>query len=310
MLDDAPLYVFADANASCGPQDGQHVFASDGPKTPNTEDFRLLLQEHDLCLPSTSEVHEGSHETWWSPDGTKTARIDYVAIPCSHLTHCTMSTVLNDFDMGQTYDHVPVGLELSWTVMSAQQTGRSSSMLQKYDRSNISGKPMFEEIQTASWSTDIETHVKDFNQQIHTDLGRHCADRSNAAKKIYMTEEMWTLRKLKLNSRKHLKQLNKEAHLATLRGCFTAWKTGCSAEDFGTQRDSDKCKQLKLLVNHHLASRRLKQLLRHSKMASLQQAFDSMPNKVSSSHVLQVIKEHWGPAHQSQEDSTKAIADC
>ena len=131
-IDGEDLYVMADANAGCGDPDGKHVIEHSGPNTPNTLAMQTFLQAFDLCLPSTSSIHEGPRDTWWSPDGLTTACIDYVMVPCSRAPHCTLSKVMEDFDLGQTYDHSPVALTVERTdeAMRAGTTTDPTSLRQ------------------------------------------------------------------------------------------------------------------------------------------------------------------------------------
>ena len=101
--------------AATGWRDDTCVFVHDSA-TANTEFFRALLQEQQLFLPSTTCVHQGSLQTWHSPDGEHACRIDYVALPSNLGWHCFHSTVLQDFDLGcSALDHLPAAAQLDWT---------------------------------------------------------------------------------------------------------------------------------------------------------------------------------------------------
>ncbi|CAE7941430.1 unnamed protein product [Symbiodinium necroappetens] len=75
------------------------------------EGLTAILQRHDLWLPSTySACHEGQHDTWISPTGTKGARLDYLAIPSSWHVPPASSWVDVDLDWGQArVDHYGLG---------------------------------------------------------------------------------------------------------------------------------------------------------------------------------------------------------
>ena len=292
-LDGHPIYGLLDANSGCGPKDGIHVFA-DGPVTPNTEDLRNFLNEFDLYLPSTTDRHQGIDETWTSPDGNTSARIDYVVLPCATGPFCTYSQVLDQFDLGQLYDHRPVAAELQWCQPFTTPGPPPRTMHQAYCRGQISGKDLLQDVQVSPWATDIETHVEAFNAQVHGNLRLLCKAGPASAKKGYMTEELWTLRADKLNSRQLLKCTRRQLSCALLRQCFAAWIQGTASD---TEAVNLKCAQIKHLANFHLCNRRLRKRLRMSKQNSLNQAFAKMPDKASSSYILQVVKEHSGPTN-------------
>ena len=100
------LIVCADANASPGASDGYHVFQEGLASTSSTPFLCDFLETFELCLPSTSRVHEGPRETWAQPNGLCSHQIDFVMVPAQHATSCTFSNLLETFDMAnQAEDH-------------------------------------------------------------------------------------------------------------------------------------------------------------------------------------------------------------
>ena len=111
-----PSYVMLDANAKSGPTDEPTVFHHDDVVSGNTEFLLDFLRHAGLCLPSTTDVHQGDHTTWTSPDGLSNHRIDYVAIPTLQLGRCTHSQVLHTMDTGNNHaDHTACALQMQWT---------------------------------------------------------------------------------------------------------------------------------------------------------------------------------------------------
>ena len=294
-LDGCPLYGLFDANSGCGLKDDLHVF-SDGPATPNTDDFRSFLQEFDLYLPSTTSQHQGEDETWWSPDGQTSARIDYVVLPRATMDFCTYSQVLTDFDLGQLYDHRPVAAELHWCQTTEAATHRNRHSTAHYHRGQIAGHDLFKEIKIPEWSTNIEEHVEGFNAQVHQALHSHCRAGPTTAKKTYITQDLWELRTKKLKSRAQLKNSRAKIDRQLLRQCFAQWLSRTPpAEDDDIILQS--CAQIKNLAIFHTSAKQLRKQLRRTKLDSLNSAFDSMPDRASSSYILQTVKEHSGPTN-------------
>ena len=75
--------------------------------TPPPESFWELLDAYDLWVPNTfSCCHPGPSETWRSPNGTSTSRLDYVAVPANWQVPAGGSQVVPELDWGQGHtDH-------------------------------------------------------------------------------------------------------------------------------------------------------------------------------------------------------------
>ena len=135
---DVPLVAMIDANAAPGDGDLMHVLGAGFAGTSGTPFLRQFLETFSLCLPSTGPLHTGPRHTWTAPDGVSQHCIDYVAIPTSWLSRCVWSQSLEDFDLNVTHvDHLPVGLEVSWSdlILCAHNTKSGSGL--KFDRSAI-----------------------------------------------------------------------------------------------------------------------------------------------------------------------------
>ena len=175
-----PLYVMMDANAKTGPCLLPIIHECDDGISANTEFFREFLQEHGLCLPSTTGVHQGPHATWTAIDGQSVHRIDYVAIPQKDLSHCTLSQVLEELDTGnKAADHCAVALQLTWNgeIDSPHREGTNTAFARSHDRAATQHRRHqidLTGINVGAWTDDIEKHVQTFNAQIHRSLHEAC----------------------------------------------------------------------------------------------------------------------------------------
>ena len=116
-LDGAPLFVLIDANGAPGDADGVVVKEKSFATTTNTADFRQMLLQHGLCLPATSEVHQGTNATWTSLDGK------------TH--HCTDHTLL----------FLKSGMTSAPTLKCClNSTWQTSTRITRLWRSNFNGK--------------------------------------------------------------------------------------------------------------------------------------------------------------------------
>ena len=136
VIGDRDLVLLIDANAATGGADDQHVFHNDSKVTSGTPFLRDLLVAQRLCLPATSDCHQGDQEAWICPATNHGHRIDYVAIPRAWLSSCTISRTIPELDLGNIGDHTAVGLEVHWTQFSRRRIKGSDTMC-NYDRHDV-----------------------------------------------------------------------------------------------------------------------------------------------------------------------------
>ena len=296
-----PLFALLDANALSGPQDGKHVLAQDDDSNANTELFRDFLVDGQLMLLATSHVHVGTHATWTSPSGLHHNRIDYVCVPTQLTGACTLSRVVEELDLGQLYDHACVAAQLQWTQRALSRS-TSTHVNRGYDRTAISGRleHALRAWQGPTWNSDIDSHVNQLNEHLLTTLQQQCPKQLTRPKKFFITEEIWQLRRSKLQARKALK-LHKSSHRALLlRQVFDAWRGKPADDGPGTDSTDRFCRQYKLLVAYLKTSHRLSRSLRHAKLTHLQQALHALPPEAPASQVLQTYKEVIGPTNPNK----------
>ena len=216
-----------DANAKTGPSCEPIVFGKDDASSANTIFLCDFLVDRNLCLPSTSQLHQGPDHTWTAPDGIAQHRIDFVAIPQDEICFCTYSCTLDQFDHGNQHeDHQAVALQLQW-IQDRVTPGKHSHMTCQLDRHAITGQERLIDmsyLQASPWNEDVETHVQAFNAAIHTTVKQSCSIRRQGKKKHYIPEEVWAWRSAKLHLRRRLQEARKQISRDSLRLVFWAWK--------------------------------------------------------------------------------------
>ena len=309
FTDGAPVFVMIDANSSCGRCDDTHVGVWDSEPTHNTPMFRNFLEDFQLCLPATTTVHVGPHDTWTSPDGSFSRRIDYVAVPCDWLWACSHSQVVHTFDLGQEYDHSLVALELTWNFeVSAPRRDKRLPNYANWTTPHYKSLPrdLLANISPPPWHCDIERQVSDFNDAVHGCLAEVRPEGVAKAKKPYITAEIWDCRQMKLRAKTQLRLHRKDWRARFLRATFASWKNlkhvHCVALDFDsgfdpTQRTTMDCTQLRIVSAIYRHAKTLKKMLRCAKAEALQQCVEALPPAASASTILQELRPHIGPSN-------------
>ena len=293
------LMLLADANAGPGEADGVTVFKPGLRTSSGTAPFRRFLEDHQLCLPSTSTVHSGPQRTWISPDGQGEFCIDYIAIPRSFLSSCTWSQTLDDFDLGQFHvDHIAVGLELRWIHWSSCRPSHSAG--RKPIREQIKETLGTEDLlaaPVASWATDVESHLDALNGHLQLQL-RRCGRARGCPKKPFITDEIWAIRQRKLSHRRQLRSAQKQLNREALARCFLAWKgEGTPSAEHFAYGTTVYCGGLKHAAGLYRASRSLHTSLRAAKKAMLAKVFQELPDGASASTILHTLKPFIGSSN-------------
>ena len=289
-----PCCVMIDANSTSGPSDGIHVFQNDDASSANTEFLRDLLCHHDLCLPSTDSLHEGTQDTWTSPDGSYAKRIDYVAIPVQWHSRCSFSQVLEHFDFAKLYDHSAVGLELRWQEALVDCTGtRKPASSVRYHRSDIRTTDLHHVVSqqpVPSWSVNIEDHVAKHQHQSLQILAECCPPRKTQLKKVYLTPEIWHLRTAKLRSKKLVRAANRQCKQHLLRFCFGSWRASRSSSSSSSSVDlmdpTVLCHRLRATAASIVLDKTLRHKIAAAKRLSLQQALGALDTRATSQAAL------------------------
>ena len=310
-----PLFVCIDANAPPGHRDGQRVFEKGFASASGTQFLKDFMEQFDLCAPATSKKHVGDTATWHAPDGQSEHVIDYVLVPALMFETVTHSQLLQQFDLGNTIlDHTPVALEMEWTKSIPVQPEPNSRKLPCFDRRSIATAPLqlpLLQHKVPEWSTDVDSHFTDLRDHFLHCLSKHCPKKRTAAKKPYITPEIWEMRHLKLACRKRLKEQRRLLARETIARALTAWRSHkFHAEsvafeqaqlcmdlsfNFGT---SLHCFALQLIARFTHIAKQLKEQLKLTKQKSLNQALEELPSDAHAGTIHQVLKPFIGPSNK------------
>ena len=304
---DADLYLLLDANATTGRPDEISVFDAYEGENPNTSLFRALLDRFSLGLPSTSSRHQGPRDTWTSPSGLHSQRIDYVAVKGYRLGNCTMSGSLESMDFDS--DHVGVALQLTWPTWAPPSLSwKPAASKPSYDKEAIryhSG--LHSDLQDGAlppWHCDIESHVAVLNDRCLQSLHHYFPPQRRSAKKIYMTSELWDHRLVKQRTRKTLKLLRGRSSRLWLQACFAAWRSSSTSQTSAAPGEMHHnyfstliCCTVKHLAQLHNASLQLRRGLRATKMTLLQQRLKELPSEPSASSLISELRPFIGPTN-------------
>ena len=300
--DDDNLFVLMDANAPPGQADGYTVIEESLPTTSGTPMLREFLLNHHLCLPATSDCHQGDRGTWTNPSGDQMHCIDHVAIPCPWLSTCTTSAVLEHFDLATAHeDHRAVALQLQWHHHFAEvkHISRSRPTGQVDFRNPHLSEQLYQH-HPAEWSADIECHADGLRDTVYAALANcntapldHCQ-----IKKDYITEEIWHIRTDKLVHRRALKDLRRQLANELLFTVLRAWRQ----RDLPTIENyqystSLHCSRLKHFIGFRSKARQLKRALCNSKQQELRQTIDAMDARTTASEIIKQLRRFTGPTN-------------
>eukprot|EP00435_Cladocopium_sp_Y103_P026265 s2233_g6.t1 len=278
-------------------------FAHGTESQSSTPLFRQFLEDHLLCLPSTTQWHHGPRATWTTPDGLFEHQIDFVAIPQDLLPSCTWTQTLSEFDLATAgFDHMAVGLEVQWPVRARLPLSQQSLKLPAYARDKISHQDWRASFLThtcPSWDTDVDSHVSQLNEFLHAQLASSCHQPRLARKKPFVTEAMWELRRSKLWHRRQLKRATGLLRREALARVFAAWRHGDATMldlsfNFGCTL---LCGGLKHTAGFVTSARSLKRQLCQAKQQVLADRFALLSDQASASTILHVLRPFVGSSN-------------
>lgn len=292
-----------DANAEPGNADDVTVFCRGLRTSANTIHFRDCLQQHGLCLPSTSKIHQGSRDTWTKPDGGDSFCIDYVAIPTTWKGFCTWSQVLQEFDLANAReDHRAVGLELTcWQSQVAPSTSTrraQTSSLLTADHQKL--RDVIQEFEVPMWTADVEFQECAFRRQLSSCLQQGGDKTPSQPKKSYLNQEIWQTRKSLLRWQRKLKQVRRGLKLETLWTAWKAWKsddaTPINSEhfDYGT---SLRCDSVLIMAHFRTCRFMLRQQLKQSKAKAVEQRLRQINEHTAATNILRILRPFVGPTN-------------
>lgn len=276
-------------NARSGAADQRTVFERDDEDSVNTDDWRELLREHGLCLPSTRTSHCGQDANWFSPDGLLSSRIDFVAIRQSQLEHRTYSATLPDFDLGNPhFDHVATGIQIDWQeALQLSRPNKVDKPGRAYNRAHL--RALGHDLplgfsQQAPWSCDVEKQLDNLKDELHSSRGKVARPASSAPKKPYIDSLIWDLRSQKLRIKR------------AIRACGQALKKSSSCYD-EVHRAAVEERRIELGARLKSVSHELRSCLKTSKNKALQKHLEELDPHLPSSLLLKDLKPFIGPAN-------------
>lgn len=301
-----PLIVMIDANASPGDGDDCTAHRSDLRSSSSTSLFRGFTKEHGLFLPCTSRCHQGPIHTWTDPSGSQSHCIDYVLLSEDLHAACTLSRVVPEFDLGHGgWDHEATAVDLDWQITVAAPATRSR-ISTTFDHTKINQDlvvNILNQYEPATWDTNIETHVDDFNHQVLHGLHQLCPKQKHRAKKPYVNEHLWQLRSRKIALKGQLRQLAHRQRDERLVVLFDAWAQMRKGADhqksdlFWHYGNSLRCSNLRLVADHHKTARELRKGLKDSKQQLVKDKFASLPQDTPAGQILQELRPLIGPSN-------------
>lgn len=299
--DGIPWIWLIDANASPGEADQVTVFR-DMPVSRSTKLFRQCLAANELCLPATMDCHSGTSTTWTSLNGQSEHCIDHIAIPQQWSASCTHSCVIDTMDLGNVHeDHRAVGLQLAWQFHASVGKLRSSQTKPAWNTQTVQNtlQAHFAHPCAQSWQTDVESQATQFARHLHEAM-ESCPKVESQAKKPYITDQLWTLRAIKLKSKKRLTEVNRAISRHTLQQTFMTWRAAQALphqEELDAYTTTLLCGRLRIVAAFRRHARKLQQGLRGAKQAHLQERLEGLDASTPASNILQCLRDYVGPTN-------------
>lgn len=309
--DGCPLYVMIDANAAPGLADHKAVGLEGFAETKSTPFLRHFLADFDLCLPATFDCHQGSRDTWISPQGDSAHCIDFVCVPSAQVSSCSLSRTVEDFELlNGDFDHRLSALQLDWKEnhLWSRSNANSDKGADRinFHRSSISRQSVAQNLAKLSapaWSTDIDTHFRCYNSDLMQCLSQSCPRPSRGPKKQFFTSELWTLRCKRVAAKKQLNAVRQRQRAELLLFILREWKSSAAQHEpervttFFGYTTSLVCWKLKLYARLHVHAKALRVQLRQSRSRALADALKLLPDNASANDILQTVKTHIGPTN-------------
>ena len=299
---DQPVFVLMDANAKTGPSLVPVVFEHGDACSGSTSHLISFLEDLQLCLPCTCDVHRGEHHTWTSPDGSSVHRIDFVAVPQTFLPCCTHSQVLHSFDGGNAHeDHIATAIQLTWTA--ERRCIQAPRRHLQHDRAKIAtnhSKIDAQSLVPHSWTTDIETQVQGINGDLEQALQKACPLEATKPKKWFISDVTWSLRSEKLQLRKRLKQARRQSAYDLCALMFRRWADTISPQEIleaDAHRTMVLCCELHLSCRFWSCTKKLKCHLSTDRNRKLEETLQTTGSQASAGALLHALKPFLGPTN-------------
>ena len=300
------IVILIDANAATGPRDNRHVFQHDDATSANTNLFQDFLYVHDLCVPSTTNIHDGPHCTWTSPIDDSTYRIDYILVRTTMLDDCQHSQVLHDFDLGHQGDHHAVALQMRWSTSTVSSLTTKGTRI-RIDRSKINRQllqPNLQQYIYLPWAADIGTQVQNLNDFLCNNMKMLCRPSKAQPKKACFTGPTWELRAQRIQIKRKLTALHQRLRSDILHKVIKGWThAACETDPAVQYTTSMLCCKVRLVAHLHATDRRLRVLLQADKGRALDAKLQELPKEAPASAVLHHLKSIIGTTNPKKKKS-------
>lgn len=205
--------------------------------------------------------------------------LDHVLLSQKLQASCTWSVVLEDLDIsGGHHDHHAAAAHCQWYDTLA--TPSSSSVPAAFDRAHIGTSQelpsLLGNLRPRPWSTDIESEIHWFNQQVHNCLQLTCKKPKYRPKKPYISDLAWQRR------------MSCSRIASALRYIGLAYMQ---------YRQTLSCYRVKLCAQLSLQRRELKKQLRTDKQSGLQTVLKEFAEETPASQVLVKLRLFIGPSN-------------
>ena len=149
------------------------------------------------------------------------SRIDFVAIPHTFLSSCVWSGTLPTMDLCQVHaDHTAVAIQLDWQERMHKKSHTHPSVLHEGAKIRAQHSAIaLGATKVLPWQSDIEIQVHCINHVLHDALQKACPETRQQPKKPFINEEIWHLRRDKLQLRRRLKTARRQINLT----CYVAF---------------------------------------------------------------------------------------
>ena len=232
---DWPVFFLGDTNGHLG----QHPSEAVGDLAPATENlaghfFHDWMLSHSLFAPSCFAAHhEGSlHDTFVSPDGEHSARIDYIALPRNFEYEQITTRVDDTLDVSlHRPDHFPFvcHLKFSHRVPSSRRTrhGRQRFNMAEfaYNMQATSNHHFLRaSLPNPAWSMDPHASADLLAWQTSQAVAEIAPAGSKWKRKHHLLPETWELIEQKKAAFRQIKTLQRAQRQTALKALFMSWR--------------------------------------------------------------------------------------
>ena len=208
------LFVLGDYNATM-PEAMETMIGSlvCEKKNANTHLMQQLLIDSDIWAPATYEAcHRGERHTWTHHTG-KTSRLDYILVDRGVAESECWSYPMNGIEIGNPVeDHAAVGPDVQWEWKSKHgvKAYKQVDWMEVGKPENASKvRELIDGIPQCAWNVDIHDHMQFVQNSVTAVLAQEFPLKKKSARKTYISEATWTLRRNKLWMRSMLRHYRK-----------------------------------------------------------------------------------------------------